>query len=97
MSCSRWTTASVISIPNPQNICIGHVCCLDDPAADIAIALARRGVYVGFDRVTLNGTMPDANRVIMAMAMIEAGHADKLLLSSDFYSSPALKANGETA
>jgi phosphotriesterase-related protein len=79
---------------NPQNLCIGHVCCLDDPAADIAVALARRGVYVGFDRVTLNGTMPDENRVIMAMAMIEAGHADKLLLSSDFYSSPALKANG---
>jgi phosphotriesterase-related protein len=79
---------------NPQNLCIGHVCCLDDPAADISIALARRGVYVGFDRVTLNGTMPDANRVIMAMALIEAGHADKLLLSSDFYSSPALKANG---
>jgi phosphotriesterase-related protein len=78
----------------PQNICIGHVCCLDDPAADIAIALARRGVYVGFDRVTLNGTMPDANRVVMAMALIEAGHADKLLLSSDFYSSQALKANG---
>lgn len=79
---------------NPQNVCIGHVCCLDDPAADIAIALARRGVYVGFDRVTLNGTMPDANRVVMAMAMIEAGHADKLLLSSDFYSGPSLKANG---
>jgi predicted metal-dependent phosphotriesterase family hydrolase len=35
---------------NPRNICIGHVCCLDDPAADIAIALARRGVYVGWDR-----------------------------------------------
>jgi phosphotriesterase-related protein len=30
----------------------------------------------------------------MAMALIEAGHADKLLLSSDFYSGPALKANG---
>jgi len=79
---------------NPRNVCIGHVCCLDDPAADIAIALARRGVYVGFDRVTLNGSMPDANRVIMAMALIDAGHADKLLLSSDFYSAPSLKANG---
>ena len=63
--------------------------------AEIAIELARRGAYVGFDRVTLNGTMPDENRVVMAMAMIEAGYtADKLLLSSDFYSRPALKANG---
>lgn len=79
---------------NLDNVCIGHVCCLDDPEGEIASELARRGAYVGFDRVTLNGTMPDANRVVMAMALIEAGHADKLLLSSDFYSQPSLKANG---
>jgi phosphotriesterase-related protein len=79
---------------NPGNLCIGHVCCLDDPAADIATQIARRGAYVGFDRVTLNGTMPDANRVVMAMALVEAGHADKLLLSSDFYSVPSLKREG---
>jgi phosphotriesterase-related protein len=79
---------------NLDNVCIGHVCCLDDPEAEIASEIARRSAYVGFDRVTLNGTMPDENRVVMAMALIEAGHADKLLLSSDFYSQPALKANG---
>jgi phosphotriesterase-related protein len=79
---------------NPQNLCIGHVCCLDDPAAEIASRIAARGAYVGFDRVTLNGTMPDANRVVMAMALAEAGHADKLLLSSDFYSRPALAREG---
>lgn len=79
---------------NLDNVCIGHVCCLDDPQAEIASEIARRGAYVGFDRVTLNGTMPDENRVVMAMALIQAGHADKLLLSSDFYSQPALKANG---
>jgi phosphotriesterase-related protein len=79
---------------NLSNICIGHVCCLDDPAADIAIQIARRGAYVGFDRVTLNGTMPDAQRVTMAMAMIQAGHAEKLLLASDFYAANSLKANG---
>jgi phosphotriesterase-related protein len=77
-----------------DSVCIGHVCCLDDPAAEVASEIARRGAYVGFDRVTLNFTMPDANRVVMAMALVEAGHADKLLLSSDFYSQPALKANG---
>jgi phosphotriesterase-related protein len=79
---------------NLGNVCIGHVCCLDDPEAEIASELARRGAYVGFDRVTLNGTMPDENRVVMAMALVRAGHADRLLLSSDFYSQPALKANG---
>ncbi len=79
---------------NPQNLCIGHMCCLDDPQAEIISRIARRGAYVGFDRVTLNGTMPDANRVVMAMALANAGHADKLLLSSDFYSRPALKREG---
>jgi phosphotriesterase-related protein len=79
---------------NPTNLCIGHMCCLDDPSADITSQIARRGAYVGFDRVTLNGTMPDANRVIAAMALVEAGHADKLLLSSDFYSRPSLKREG---
>ena len=77
----------------PANIAIGHVCCLDDPKAEIAIAIAKRGAFVGFDRVTLT-TMPDPDRVIMAMAMAEAGYADNLLLSSDFYSERALKKNG---
>jgi phosphotriesterase-related protein len=77
----------------PGSIAIGHVCCLDDPKAEIAIAIAKRGAFVGFDRVTL-ATMPDPDRVIMAMAMAEAGYADNLLLSSDFYSERALKKNG---
>jgi phosphotriesterase-related protein len=79
---------------NPRNLCIGHMCCLDDPMVEVASQIARRGAYVGFDRVTLTGTMPDTNRVAMAMAFVEAGHADKLLLSSDFYSRPALKREG---
>jgi phosphotriesterase-related protein len=77
-----------------QNLAIGHVCCLDDPAADIAIQLAKRGVFVGFDRVTLEGIMPDADRVVMIMAMVNAGYADHVLISSDFYSQPALRKNG---
>src|SRR5690606_12931177 len=70
---------------NPAKLAIGHVCCLDDPAVEIASEIARRGAYVAFDRVTLNALMPDADRVTMVMAFVEAGHADKLLLSSDFY------------
>ena len=77
----------------PASIAIGHVCCLDDPKAETAIAIAKRGAFVGFDRVTLM-TMPDADRVIMATAIAEAGYADHLLLSSDFYSEAALKKNG---
>lgn len=76
------------------SVAIGHMCCLDDPEAEVFSEIARRGAYVGFDRVTLNFTMPDENRVRMAMALIERGHADRLLLSSDFFAAGSLKARG---
>jgi phosphotriesterase-related protein len=77
----------------PQSMAIGHVCCLDDPKADIAIQIAKRGAFVGFDRVTLE-VLPDADRVVMVMALANAGYADHLLLSSDFAMGQALKKNG---
>lgn len=79
---------------DPRRLAIGHVCCLDDPAVATAKALARRGVFVGFDRVTINAIIPDEKRVAMILAFLEAGHADRLLLSSDFSNGRALKKNG---
>ncbi|MGD9905930.1 MAG: hypothetical protein AB7U83_20865 [Vicinamibacterales bacterium] len=76
-----------------DKVAIGHVCCLHDPAADVAIAIARRGAFVGFDRVTLP-IEPDTDKVIAVMALVAAGHADKLLLSSDFAAARALRKNG---
>src|SRR5262249_57866003 len=38
---------------NPRHVAIGHVCCLDDVKAEIPKQLAKRGVFVGFDRVTI--------------------------------------------
>lgn len=77
----------------PASLAIGHVCCLHDPKAEVAIAVARRGAFVGFDRVTL-ALVPDADKVVAAMALIEAGYADHLLLSSDFASARSLKKHG---
>jgi len=77
----------------PEKIAIGHVCCLDEPNAEVAKQVARRGAFVGFDRVTIQ-TLPDAKRVAMILALLEAGYADNLLLSSDFSSGRALKKNG---
>jgi phosphotriesterase-related protein len=77
----------------PQHIAIGHVCCLDDPKAEVAKELAKRGAFVGFDRVTIQ-TLPDAKRVTMILALLDAGYADNLLLSSDFSSAGSLKKNG---
>jgi predicted metal-dependent phosphotriesterase family hydrolase len=67
----------------PQRVAIGHTCCLDDPTADIIKQLAKRGAFVGFDRVT-GGLVPDDKKVTMVLAFLEAGYADKLLLSSDY-------------
>jgi phosphotriesterase-related protein len=77
----------------PEHIAIGHVCCLDDPRAEVAQQLAKRGVFVGFDRVTIP-IVPDAERVVMIMAMVDAGHADHVLVSSDFAVANSLKKNG---
>jgi len=79
---------------NLRHVAIGHVCCLDDPKAEIAKQLAKRGVFVGFDRVTLNVIIPDEKRVAMILAFLDAGYADNLLLSSDFATGRALKRNG---
>ncbi|HEV8482832.1 MAG TPA: twin-arginine translocation signal domain-containing protein [Blastocatellia bacterium] len=77
----------------PQKIAIGHVCCLDDPTAEVAKQVARRGAFVGFDRVTIQ-ILPDSKRVKMILALLDAGYAENLLLSSDFSSPRALKKNG---
>jgi phosphotriesterase-related protein len=79
---------------DPRHVAIGHVCCLDDPNVATAKALAKRGVFVGFDRVMLSIIIPDEKRVAMVLAFLEAGYADHLLLSSDFASGRALKKNG---
>lgn len=80
---------------DPRRVAVGHVCCHDDPQIAVPLAIARRGAFVGFDRVG-TGVMilPDEKRVAMALAFINAGHADKLLLSSDFSFERDLKRNG---
>ncbi len=68
---------------NPRHVAIGHTCCLDDPAADIIKQIGKRGAFVGFDRVT-GGAVPDDKKVSMVLAFLDAGYADRLLLSSDY-------------
>ena len=67
----------------PEQIVIGHACCLDDPTARVLIRIAERGAFVGFDRVT-GGRVDDPQKVETILAFLEAGHADKLLIGSDF-------------
>jgi len=71
-----------VGVP-PDRIAIGHTCCLDDPTADVIKQIAKRGAFVGFDRVTA-GFVPDDKKVKMVLAFLEAGYADHLLLSADY-------------
>jgi len=66
----------------PERVAIGHTCCLDDPNADVIKAIAKRGAFVGFDRVTA-GRVSDEGKIRMLLAFLEAGYAGHLLLSSD--------------
>ena len=76
-----------------RHVAIGHVCCLNDRAAEIPKQLAKRGVFVGFDRVTLP-IVPDAQKVTTILAFLDAGYVDHLLLSSDFATGRAMRKNG---
>ena len=68
---------------DPRRVAIGHTCCLDDPKAEVISALAKRGAFVGFDRVT-GGLVPDDRKVVMVLAFLAAGWTDHLLLSADY-------------
>lgn len=68
---------------DPQHVIIGHLCCTNDVGAEQAKALAKRGAFIGFDRVTL-GPVPDDIKVRMVQALLEAGFGNKLILASDY-------------
>jgi predicted metal-dependent phosphotriesterase family hydrolase len=77
---------------DPRRVAIGHMCCLNDPQAEVITAIARRGAWVAFDRAnTLEQFVPDEVRVRMAARLIERGFARQLLLSSDFTGARSLE------
>jgi phosphotriesterase-related protein len=69
----------------PNRVVIGHTCCLDDPEAEIIKQIARRGAWVGFDRMnTIEQFVPDEKRVKMLVKLLDAGYVSQVLLASDF-------------
>jgi predicted metal-dependent phosphotriesterase family hydrolase len=66
----------------PRNIAIGHMDSLPGSNPDIIRALAKRGAYVGIDRIR-GDEKGDLDRVKLVRAFVEAGYVEHLLLSSD--------------
>ena len=75
----------------PQHVVIGHLGNLVDPQVQVHKAICKRGAFVGFDR---QGGPNDNRQVPMVVALIEAGYAGNLLLSSDFANENQLKSKG---
>ncbi|MFE9856939.1 phosphotriesterase [Streptomyces sp. NPDC005780] len=65
----------------PHRIAIGHQDLLDDPA--VHRELAASGAYVAFDTVGKDSYQSDDTRLRLLLALLEAGHADRVLLSCD--------------
>ncbi|MBT2405779.1 MULTISPECIES: phosphotriesterase [unclassified Streptomyces] len=76
----------------PHRICVGHQDLLDDPGVHRELAAA--GAYVGFDTIGKEGYASDSVRLRLLLALIEAGHADRVLLSCDISRRGYLEAEG---
>src|SRR6266545_2280116 len=62
-----------------KHVAIGHICCLADTTAAIPKQLAKRGVFVGFDRVTIP-IVPDAQKVtVFGPMLLKAGVSEAVL------------------
>lgn len=84
---------------NLRQVCIGHITSIkpdDDPRCDTAKAIAARGAFLGFDTVGhqgLTSLVTESQKVKMLLTVLEAGHADRVLIAADFSQTQLLKAN----
>ncbi len=88
---------------NLKQLCVGHLTDVraeQDPGWQSLRALGKRGVFLGFDTLvqdysTYKGfsVVPDADRVRMVLAVLDAGYEDQLLFSTDFSNPRQIKAN----
>jgi phosphotriesterase-related protein len=89
----------------PRNICVGHLSDNGpsvDPGWQKLRALGQRGAFLGFDTLVQDYTrfanmnfavVPDADRVQMILAALDAGFEDQILFSTDFSYAAQLKTN----
>ncbi|WP_306318732.1 MULTISPECIES: phosphotriesterase [unclassified Streptomyces] len=76
----------------PERVSVGHQDLLDDPG--VHKELAASGAYVAFDTVGKESYQSDDTRLRLLLSLIEAGHADRALLSCDISRHGYLPAEG---
>jgi len=67
---------------NPRKVVIGHVD-HKDSSARYLLRILRQGVCLGFDRVGLEGFMPDWLRAALVAGLFRQGFGARLILSTD--------------
>ncbi len=77
---------------SPDRISIGHQDLVDDPG--VHRELAGAGAYVAFDTVGKDAYQSDEVRLRNVVRLIEAGHADRILLSTDISRDAYLEREG---
>ncbi|NGO70689.1 phosphotriesterase family protein [Streptomyces boncukensis] len=75
-----------------HRVAVGHQDLLDDPA--VHRELARSGAYVAFDTVGKESYQSDDVRLRLLLELLEAGHADRALLSCDISRHGYLRTEG---
>lgn len=76
----------------PHRISLGHQDLLDAPT--VHRELAQSGAYVAFDTVGKESYQSDTTRLRLLLALLEAGHADRVLLSCDISRHAYLRSEG---
>lgn len=76
----------------PHRISLGHQDLLDAPT--VHRELAASGAYVAFDTVGKESYQSDTTRLRLLLALVEAGHADRVLLSCDISRHAYLRSEG---
>jgi phosphotriesterase-related protein len=77
---------------DPSRVCIGH--CDTFPSLDYCLRVARWGGYVSFDNVGFQLGDHEAAVRRLVLELIEAGFAERLLLSQDVGQMPELRSRG---
>lgn len=76
----------------PRRVIVGHTDTVPDP--EFHLFLAAQGCYVSFDSVGTSGEYQDARTAEYVLALVRAGHLDRVLLSQDVFLASHLAANG---
>ena len=75
-----------------SRVLVGHMDCNPDLPAHLAVA--RRGAFVGIDRIGVSVLQSDETRVRLVLSLLERGYARQVILSADIAHRSRLLANG---